>query len=1196
MKKSFFLPAKQWTVILAVILAGFAYNGSLQAQSSEKQLLTFSFAAIPGATGTIDQSTYQVSVTVPFSTDVTSLVATFTSSTGSTVTVGGVLQTSTVTANNFTSTVQYLVTAANLSTRIYYVTVTKTAAQTGCDLLSFQFQAFNPDIVGAINQTTHVVTVTVPYSANVTNLVATFTSSLGSFVRVGGTVQTSGVTANNFSGSVIYRVLAENGVAYQDYTIVVTKAAASNANSITEFRFNGLEPDVVAAVNPSSALITLTVPFSTDLTSLVATFTNSPLSVVTIGGVVQVSGVTANNFTTNKVYRVTAENGAIKDYTVIVSKAAASTDNQILTFSFLALDPDVTGTINQNAKTISLVVPYGTNVTNLVSTFTSSPLSTVWILTNQQVSGTTANNFTSPVLYKCRAESGAEQTYTVTVTVTPASPANQILTFSFLTLEPDVIGTVNQTNKTIGLIVPYTTNVTALVPTFTQSTFATVWVGQVQQTSGVTAVNFSSAVVYTCRAQDGSDEIYTVTVTRAAISTASQMTDFRFNGYAVPAVGTIDQTTGIVTVTVPFSADLSSLVATFTLSPLATARVDGTVQVSGTTANEFSGPLPYIVVAEDLVSTKMYIVYVTKSLQSSARHITEFRFNALDPDVIGVINETNHTIGLTVPFGTPVTALVATFTLSPYASAKVNTVAQTSGTTPNNFANPVTYTVYAENNATMDYTVTVTVLPGSSAKDITYFAFLAYDPDVTCVINQVNNTITGTVPDGTNRAAMVATYTHSANSVVQIQNQGFQQSGLTVNDFRMPVVYEVIAQDNSSRIYTVTISLGPDTTKPVVTNTSQFASNLAGQYVILRSNEATGKVFIIKNTAVQVTIANLEAAVTAGLGRSSYVNAANTDIPVSTHGLSDGTYYTYAIDAAGNMSLRGTNTITILDLTPPTVSVDAQTITNALNHYVGVTSSETNSFVYLIKEGEPQMSKAQLDVAVNAKKGARGLVVAAGVPVNLSVYQVIAGNYHAYAVDLAGNMSNASTNIVSITEASRLKSILSFNFNGLTPPAIGQIIGTDISVVVRVGTDVSALVATFTLSPLSKAYVGAIQQTSGLTPNNFTLPVTYRVEAEDGSTLDYIVTVSFNTGIEDNDWMSAIKAYPNPFSDHLTIEMPLPADRIQVMNTLGQTVADIREPGMRTVEINTSSLETGLYMVRFIRDNHIVGVQKLMRN
>jgi len=61
-------------------------------------------------------------VTVPFGTDVTNLVATFTS-TGVNVKVGAAVQTSTATANNFSSPVTYTVTAADTSTVDYIVTV-----------------------------------------------------------------------------------------------------------------------------------------------------------------------------------------------------------------------------------------------------------------------------------------------------------------------------------------------------------------------------------------------------------------------------------------------------------------------------------------------------------------------------------------------------------------------------------------------------------------------------------------------------------------------------------------------------------------------------------------------------------------------------------------------------------------------------------------------------------------------------------------------------------------------------------------------------------------------------------------------------------------------------------------------------------------------------------------------------------------
>ena len=76
----------------------------------------------------------------------------------------------------------------------------------------------------------------------------------------------------------------------------------------------------------------------------------------------------------------------------------------------------------------------------------------------------------------------------------------------------------------------------------------------------------------------------------------------------------------------------------------------------------------------------------------------------------GTIDSENAAIGVEVPNGTDVTALIATFTLSEDASAKVGSTAQVSGTTANDFTNAVTYTITAEDGTTTkDWTVTVTV-------------------------------------------------------------------------------------------------------------------------------------------------------------------------------------------------------------------------------------------------------------------------------------------------------------------------------------------------------------------------------------------------------------------------------------------------------------------------------------------------------
>lgn len=110
---------------------------------------------------------------------------------------------------------------------------------------------------------------------------------------------------------------------------------------------------------------------------------------------------------------------------VSASSAILITDyngKAIANFSFLdSLNPafsggDVVGIITGTA--IALTVPAATVVTALIASFGSTG-ATVKVGATPQVSGTTANNFTSPVVYTVTAQDGSTQTYTVTVTVSP---------------------------------------------------------------------------------------------------------------------------------------------------------------------------------------------------------------------------------------------------------------------------------------------------------------------------------------------------------------------------------------------------------------------------------------------------------------------------------------------------------------------------------------------------------------------------------------------------------------------------------------------------------------------------------------------------------------------------------------------------------------------------------------------------------
>lgn len=89
---------------------------------------------------------------------------------------------------------------------------------------------------------------------------------------------------------------------------------------------------------------------------------------------------------------------------------------------------------------------------------------------------------------------------------------------------------------------------------------------------------------------------------------------------------------------------------------------------------------------------------------SSTKAITSFDFNSLSPTVTGSVSEGGHTVSLTVPYGTSVTALVPTISITGSSVSPASNVAQ-------NFTSPVSYTVTAADSSTQAYTVTVTIAP-----------------------------------------------------------------------------------------------------------------------------------------------------------------------------------------------------------------------------------------------------------------------------------------------------------------------------------------------------------------------------------------------------------------------------------------------------------------------------------------------------
>ena len=267
----------------------------------------------------------------------------------------------------------------------------------------------------------------------------------------------------------------------------------------------------------------------------------------------------------------------------------------------------------------------------------------------------------------------------------------ELIEFGFRS--PKVVGIIS--GQSISTEVPFGTSMEALKPTFkTTSKFAVVTVDGTVLSSGKTAVDFTEPVEVVVTAQTGATSTYTSTVFSNP-ETGKEILAFMING--VP--GVFDGNT--ITVTLPAgTSDFTQLKADFeTSSEKATVTVDGAVQVSGSTRNDFTNPIEYVVTAED-ESISTYTVTVEEEIG-----FTSFGFEQLVPPVYATIS--GYDLNLQVLSGTPVDSLYASFETTDHnPTVKIEGVLQTSSITLNNFSAPVTYTLETDGKS-VDYTVRV---------------------------------------------------------------------------------------------------------------------------------------------------------------------------------------------------------------------------------------------------------------------------------------------------------------------------------------------------------------------------------------------------------------------------------------------------------------------------------------------------------
>ncbi len=506
-----FIKTMKISYIILIIFTMFLLNGCSKgikySINSNNNIVAITNFSLNGSLGLITGQS--IVVIVPNGTNVTNLLATYTT-TGTSVTVNGITQTSGISTNDFTNPVKYTVNSSNGGTSVTYTVTVTPASISSNALLQFslnfsssltnQYKNFGLSATNNINNVTGVINgrniyVKIPYGTDPSKLISSFIFS-GKSITVKGIAQISGVTVNDFTNPVSYVVTAANNIP-ATYIVTVIIAEPSE-KSITAFSLNGTS----GVINEKT--ISVVMPYGTNITSLIATYVTSGVN-VTVNSVAQQTGVTANNFSNSVVYTVFAADKSSINYTINVS-IASQTAQAISLFTLNGNIASSTSLIVGN--TISAIMPFGTDLTNLVAIFNTDG-QIVSINGTPQTSSLTLNDFTSPVTYTVTAADETTTTYTVNVTV--ASNINKAITSYSLNGISGVI-----TGSNINVLMPYGTDVTSLVATYI-TTGIGVTVNNLTQTSGISTNDFTYPIQYIVTASDGSISGYTVSVSNAVL-------------------------------------------------------------------------------------------------------------------------------------------------------------------------------------------------------------------------------------------------------------------------------------------------------------------------------------------------------------------------------------------------------------------------------------------------------------------------------------------------------------------------------------------------------------------------------------------------------------------------------------------------------------------------------------------------------
>ena len=509
-------------------------------------------------------------------------------------------------------------------------------------------------------------------------------------------------------------------------------------------------------------------------------------------------------------------------------------------------------------------------------------------------------------------------------------------------------------------------DLSSLVANFPTVMNSVVTVGADVQVSGVTVNNFSTgALSYTASGtgfNTGIVQNYTVNVAND-LSDGCDLTAYSFEPVINPGLTnsiTMDIDGSNLYKKVTAGMNLSSLKASFTVSPSAKVYINGILQTSPQAlAIDYSNPVLVSVISENGRTFKNYSI--TLDARSSDADLTAFN---IPGEQVAATNmdAVNHTIGIWVKNSTDLTMLAPAYVVSPDAKVFVNNVTQWNSITANNFTTPLIYKVVSEDESiSVDWTVTIArdeakpviTLAGVTPVTVAYGSVFT-DPGATAMDNVDGNITSKIVTTGSVNTTAIGSYALTYTVTDIAGNTAVAIRTVVVADQDKPVItlngtspmtigYLTAFVDPGA---TATDNLDGDITSLIVV-TGSVNVNVPGPYTLTYNvqdatgNKAEKATRIVNVTAYAKPVISLLGDATMTVVQSTaFTDPGATAIDKvdgnitskilvtgSVNTSVSGSYIlTYNVtDAAGNIAIPVYRTVNVTDATKPVITLNGTT-------------------------------------------------------------------------------------------------------------------------------------------------------------------------------------------------------------------------------------------------------------------------------